>query len=70
MRRFFAAARGLNRRWLARRTPRGRRATLDPSVEVSRLGLSHGGLVVARDLQEYGAVCVDVGHGPALRRRS
>ena len=24
----------------------------------------------ARDLQEYGAVCVDVGHGPALRRRS
>ena len=46
--------------------PEGAVVQLDPSLDLSRFELSPGGLVVARALQEYGAVCVDVALGHPL----
>jgi hypothetical protein len=46
--------------------PEGAVLQLDPALDVTTLGLSPGGLVVARALQEYGAVCVDVAGGHCL----
>lgn len=39
--------------------PCGGRVQLDPSIDVTRLGLSRGGVIVARALQEYGAFVGD-----------
>jgi hypothetical protein len=41
------------------RNPMGTLAAIPPSVDVTRLGLSPTGLVVARALQDYGAYVVD-----------
>ncbi len=46
--------------------PEGAILQLDPALDVSALGLSRGAEIVARALQEYGAVCVDVGGGHTL----
>lgn len=46
--------------------PEGAVIQLDPSLDVKKMGLSHGGVVVARALQEYGACVVDVCGGTAL----
>jgi hypothetical protein len=48
---------------LANCVPAGARVQLDPSIDLDQLGLSKGGLIVARALQEYGAYAVD--HGGA-----
>ena len=46
--------------------PEGATIQLDPSLDLDALDLSPSGKVVARALQEYGAVCVDVCGGHAL----
>jgi hypothetical protein len=46
--------------------PEGAVLQLDPGLDLARLGLSPGAMVVARALQEYGTVCVDVGQGYVL----
>ena len=46
--------------------PEGAVLQLDPSLDLRRFDLGPGGLIVARALQEYGAVDVDVAGGNAL----
>jgi len=46
--------------------PEGAVLQLDPSIDLSTLRLSPTARVVARALQEYGAVCVDVAGGHCL----
>ncbi len=46
--------------------PEGAVVQLDPALDLDSLGLSPSGRVVARALQAYGAVCVDVCGGHAL----
>jgi len=46
--------------------PEGSVIQLDPSLDVEKMGLSRGAIVVARALQEYGACVVDVCGGTAL----
>lgn len=45
--------------------PEGTRIRIDPSVNLSGLGLSPAALVIARALQRYGAVIGDQSGGPA-----
>lgn len=44
--------------------PEGARLQLDPSLDLSRLGLSKGALAVATAMQRYGGYIVDVGGAP------
>ena len=44
--------------------PEGTRIRIKPSVDLERLGLSRGALVIARALQDYGAVIGDQSGGP------
>lgn len=46
--------------------PQGSIVFLNPKLDLSRFHLSPGALVVARALQEYGAVCVDFAGAPVL----
>lgn len=46
--------------------PEGAVVQLDPSLDLSQFELSPAAIVVARALQEYGAVCVDVAGGHCL----
>lgn len=46
--------------------PEGCVLQLDPALDLDRLGLSAGGKIVARALQRYGAVNVDVAGGTVL----
>lgn len=46
--------------------PQGSLLRLNPEIDLVRLALSPGALVVARALQEYGAVCVDYAGAPVL----
>ena len=46
--------------------PEGAVVQLDPDLDLHALGLSPGARIVARALQEYGAVCIDVGVGHGL----
>jgi hypothetical protein len=45
--------------------PEGTRIRINPSVDLSRLGLSPAALVIAQALQRYGAVIGDQSGGPA-----
>jgi hypothetical protein len=46
--------------------PEGTRLRIDPTVDLSRLGLSGPALVIARALQSYGAVITDRSDGPMI----
>lgn len=46
--------------------PEGATIQLDPDLDLAQFNLSRNATVIARALQEYGAVCVDVGGAHAL----
>ncbi len=48
--------------------PQGARIRIKPSVHLSQYGLSYGGLVVARALQDYGAVLTDSSGAPTAMK--
>jgi hypothetical protein len=52
--------------WLPGGPPEGCTLQLDPALDLASLGLSPGGFVVARALQEFGAVLVDFAGGVTL----
>ena len=46
--------------------PEGSRLQLDPTVDVTTLGLSASGAIIAKALQKYGMIVVDTGGHPKL----